>query len=89
MALVNGDTYYGFTEDELTALTQDGDYADIVSLFQSSGFSVTIGGTNYVFVPSGTLDAMDLIGRFDEDLTPPDVTLDSAVYYSAFGFTLL
>ena len=92
MSLVNGGTYYGFTAAELAILEADGDYADIVSLFN---ISATIGGVDYRFAPASAIgNAMAIIGRLEDDETDPtgqiySVTLDSAVYYSAFGFKLI
>lgn len=94
MALVNGGTYYGLTDDELKALNQDGDYdySGFTSLFT---IEVDIGGTKYWFSSSMTsAQAMALLTAMDDDFTPPTVngnfvTLDSAVYYSAYGFNLI
>lgn len=92
MSLVNGGTYYGFTAGELAILERDGDYTDIVGLFT---IQATIGGVDYYFAPSSAItNAMEINGRLEEDNTDPtgqinSVTLDSAVYYSAFGFKLI
>lgn len=89
MSLVNGGTYYGFTAAELAILEADGDYADIVNLFN---ISATIDGVDYRFAPASAIgNAMAIIGRLEDDESEPilGVTLDSAVYYSAFGFKLI
>lgn len=94
MALHNGATYYGLTDDELKALNRDGDYnySDFTSLFT---IEVDIGGTKYWFSSSMTDAQADaLLDAMDDDFTRPNVegafvTLDSAVYYSGFGFRLI
>ena len=90
MALVNGGTYYGLTAAEYEILRNDGEYGDIIGLFN---IPVTIGGVDYYFT-SSNINAMDFINRLDDDDTDPTgqihtVTLDSAVYYSAYGFRLI
>ena len=85
MSLVNGGTYYGFTEDELNILRADEDYNDIVGYFT---IPAKIDGTNYYFAPASDItNALDIMGRLEADELGVD--LDFAVYNSAFGFKLI
>ncbi len=92
MALSNGERVYGFTTDEISLLEQDGDYQTLLDLLHDHGISATIGSGNdaqsYVFLPRSLLDPVMWNSMFENDDDPPNVTLDFAVYYSAFGFRL-
>lgn len=92
MALSNGQEFYGFTAAEIELLEADGNYTTLLNLLRSDGITETIGSGNdavtYTFLPKSLLDPVSWNAILEDDPTPPNVTLDFAVYYSAFGFRL-
>lgn len=84
MALVNGGTYYLLSEEEYGILETDGDYTSFLGSFTLTN----IGGVNYYCASYGSFDPMDLISLINSDSSPEPhtVELETAVYWSGYGF---
>ena len=92
MALVNGGTYFFLSSDDYDTLTRDDNYAQIYQPILAGFNTITIGSDTYYYWPYGSFDPDGLIAAINADTTGDDlaalhaIELETAVYWSGYGF---